>query len=313
MGEDDTHHGGPSRRTVLQIASLAGGLGLVPSSVTAGGRSSQSSSSQRDDSSALGDFETGLDAWTTTGRNSLHRVTSDEFPAGVTSGKHGLVVEVQGDAYPMISNRRRVRDADFATHPYLQADVFAATKQTTADIVLTFRLHHAAGRSAGGSKDSTSRGKDKLVEESEPTAVPQLGTQRVQWDMSSLSDEKLRTAKRLELTWYHEGHKPDGGHRGQTSGGFEYEGLVVFDNIRLSASPPVTAAMQLTQRKRQLHREHGMIIERVIEYRSPKSGRGRIVFADGYEASYEYEQFASGGYRYTIDGVTFEVGGGNNE
>lgn len=99
------------RRSLLQYTALAGRLGVLPTGTAVGRRSGQSSVGTNE--VVLGDFEDGLDGWTTTGTNELDRVTDDELPMGVVSGRHALVVEVDGDAHPMIENRRRVEAADF--------------------------------------------------------------------------------------------------------------------------------------------------------------------------------------------------------
>lgn len=187
-----------NRRTILQLATLAGGFGLVPSAGAASGTSDKSGAGRMSDGVVLGNFESNLDGWTTTGNNELTRAEEEAFPAGITSGGHGLVVEINGDTSPMIQNSRRVRDADFANNPYLRMDVLAAAEETDSALAFTFRLHHASANGGRGTSGQSSRG-DGPVEESETKMVSQLRPQTVQWDMSGLSDETLRTAKRLEI------------------------------------------------------------------------------------------------------------------
>lgn len=73
-----------------------------------------------------------------------------------------------------------------------------------------------------------------LVAESNEIVVSQGIPRRLRWNMAGLNDEKLRTAKRLEIVWYLQNHPPDGSHRGQGRGSFDYEGRVLFDDIRLT-------------------------------------------------------------------------------
>lgn len=302
-----------NRRRVLQLATLAGGLGMVPSGTAASGTPNGSASRRSTDGVVLGDFESDLDGWTTTGGIDLTRVNEAAFPAGVTNGDYGLVVEVNGDAYPMIENSRRVRNADFVNNPYLRMDVFTVVEETDSELVFTFRLHHTAGGGRGGSGGGSSQSKDVQVEESGEKTVTQLRPQTVQWDLTEVSDAALRTAKRLEIVWYLADHEPADGHRGKSNGEFEYRGMVVFDDIRLAASPQISESDLITRKKVELHRDHGMVVDRVIEQWSADSGRGTLVFADGYEAAYRFEQFDDGGSRYTLDGETFELESGTDE
>lgn len=53
-----------------------------------------------------------------------------------------------------------------------------------------------------------------------------------------------------------------------------------------------------------------MIVERVFEERSEGFERGRLVFVDGYETPYSFEAIGDDQFRYTLDGETFELGGG---
>ncbi|EMA14662.1 hypothetical protein [Haloarcula amylolytica] len=128
--------------------------------------------------------------------------------------------------------------------------------------------------------------------------------------MTDLPAETLQTAKRLEIVWYLEDHEPKGGHRGRTKGDFDYQGVVVFDDIRLSDAPPLDETQRQHRKKQDLNREHGMIVDRVFAERSATYERGTVVYADGTEIPYEFEVFDDGTYRYTIDGETFEFGGG---
>ena len=309
------------RRSVLQFTALAGGLGVFPSGVSAepGNRRPET------DEVVLGDFEDGLDGWRTNGGNELERVSEDEFPAAVVSGQHGLVVEVNGDMHPMIENKKRVKQSDLLNHPYLGMHVMALAEGTDSDLVFTFRLHHTANdsgngkggngssRGTGSNGNKSSGSKDVQVEESEPKEVLQLRPRTVQWDMTDLSDEVLRTAKRLEIVWYLEDHEPDGGHRGNSKGDFDYQGLVAFDDIRLSETAPVSEAKKKQQKRMALHRKHGMIVTRNFEERREGFERGTLIYADGTEVPYEYESLDGTGYRYTIDGERFEVDGGGDD
>lgn len=316
MGEGERYLERMDRRSLLQYTAAAGGLGMLPAETAAKGRSKRPGhNSSSSHSAVLGDFEDGLDGWTTNGGNELEQITEDDVPVGVTSGAHALAVEINGDAYPMIENTRRVRRADFTKHPHLGVHVVAVAESTDADLQFQFRLHHSAesgnppnanGSNSGGS----SRSKDVNVAESEWKSVSQLRPQELQWNMSGLPTDVRKTAKRLEIVWYLEGHKPDGGHRGRSEDGFEYNGFVFFDEIRLYESQPISDADQSLQVERNLHRDHGMIAEREFEMVREGLERGTLVFVDGTEVEYEFEVVDDDQFKHTIDGETFKIGGG---
>lgn len=296
------------RRAILKLAALGGGLGMVSSDVVAGQAGGSSAGPSSGDPSVLGDFEAGLDGWKTNGGNRLSRVTSDEVPAGVRSGEHALAVEVNGDLFPMIENKKRVKAADFTDEPYLGMYVLAVAEETDSDLVFRFRLHYAP--SGGKGSAGKGRGKNVNVEESEPIVVPQLRSRKVQWDMTGLSEDVLANAKRLEIVWYLADHEPTGSHRGKAKGGFDYRGLVVFDDVRMAASEPVSESQKSLQKRMDLHRAHGMIVERVFEEQTETLERGQLTYADGFTTTYAFEVLSEDRFEYTIDGETFLIGGG---
>lgn len=295
------------RRSVLQFATIAGGFKLLSQGAAA--RSNQSRRAAPDgEGTTLGDFESGLDGWRTTGRNELEQVENDDVPAGVVRGAHALSVSVNGDMYPMIENKKRVKGADFLENPYLQVHVLARVEETDSDIVFQFRLRHtqSGGNRSGKSDSKSQRRKSVTVVESDRQTVPQLTPRWLEWDMTDLPDQALKTANRLEIVWYVEDHEPSGNHRGRNEGDFEYHGQVVFDDVRIMESPPRTESQRERDAKRDLHREHGMIVKRTFEERTATSERGVFVFSDGTEVPYEYEILDNGKSRYTLDGETFE-------
>lgn len=312
MEEDNRLLESLKRRSLLQIATAAGGVGMLsPSVAAAPGQNNNGSNSGS--ITQLGDFETGLNGWTTNGGNKLRQSSSNEFPAGIDSGERALVTEVNGDLFPMIENKKRVKKADFSNNPYLRMHVLAQANDTDSDLSFQFRLHHTpvnGGKKKGRKKKrgDTPGSKDVNVKESDIKTVPQLRSKVVQWDMTDLSTEILEAATRLEIVWYLEEHEPDRGHRGRAKGEFDYDGIVIFDDIRLSDTIPVTESQQSHEKKRDLHSEHGSIADRVLEEQREGYERGTYVYSDGTEVPYEFE-LLSEGYRYVIDGESFEIGG----
>lgn len=299
------------RRTVLQLTSLAGGLGMLSSAVSASGNEDEAGRGRPNtETEILGDFESDFDGWTTTGGNKLERIFVDDFHAGVVTGQHGLLVDVNGDLHPMIENEQRVSNADFLEYPYLQMHVLTTAKTTDSDLHFSFRLHHSAPEANGPEGDGGTQNKDKLVVESDVKEVPQLEPTQVRWDMTDLSKKVLTTANRLEIVWHLEDYPPEGGHRGRSNGTFDYQGIVVFDDIRLFDTPPVSEEERLQDEKIGLHRKHGMLRDRTIQERSTGYERGSLTYSDGFTVSYSFEVLGDDQFQYTIGGKTFDLGGG---
>lgn len=308
MDDSEESQRSTNRRSVLQLTALAGGLGLVPSGATAGEGGSRGRNASAG-TTVLGDFEEGLDGWTTTGPNDLERVTETAVPTGVAAGEHALAVEIDGDSHPVVVNRRRVREADFVRTPHLRLHVLAQADGTDSDLLFRFRLHHAgdADRGDGGGRNR-GRGKEENVVESAWKRVAQLRPQKLQWDTSDVPDSIRERAKRLEIAWYLEDHAPADGHHGRNHGG-DYEGFVVLDDVRLFEADPTSETRRRNRKKRALHRDHGMITDREFEERREGYERGTLTFVDGTTVPYTFEVLEDGRFEYTVDGERFEIGG----
>lgn len=265
----------------------------------------------------LGEFSDGFDGWTTTGGNELTRVSEDEMPVAVQVGTHALAVEIDGDLHPMIENTRRVREADFVEHPYLQAHVAGFAEETNSEMVFKFRLHHTAAptddQENGNGGSGGDGGKDVLVEESDEQTAAQLHPHLLRWNLTDFDEEILATANRLEIVWYLEDHPPERGHRGRARGDFDYQGFVVIDDVRLTDDVTSGEAEASRDKKLALHRKHGMIVERTYEERTDAVERGTLLFGDGTEIPFTFEILDDGRFRYTIDGESFLLGGMSDE
>jgi hypothetical protein len=64
------------------------------------------------------------------------------------------------------------------------------------------------------------------------------------------------------------------------------------------------------QKKTDLHREHGAIVDRTFDDREERFERGTLVFSDGHTVAYSFEVLGPDRFEYTVDGETFELGGG---
>lgn len=293
-----------TRRNVMKSISAAGALMSLDELAI-----EQAIAAKNSDDVQLGKFSDGFDGWTTTGNNSLTRISKDEMPTAVQAGTHTLGVEIDGDLHPAIGNKKRVKKADFANHPYVMAHVLGYAEETDSDMVFTFRLHHTH-TPAGGQDDG---GKDVLVEESDEQTVGQFNPQYIRWDLSNFDEEVLRSANRLEIVWYLEEYPPKNGHSGQNRGDFDYQGLVAVDDIRLTDDVASEKTQASQEKRMSLHREHGTIVDRTFEKRTEDAESGTLVYADGSEVPYSFEVLDDGQFRYTIDGETFLLGGGDDE
>jgi len=123
--------------------------------------------------------------------------------------------------------------------------------------------------------------------------------------MSEISDDILNSVRKLEITWYPEEYEPTGGAEGR-NGESDYNGIVLFDDIRLSESQPISDSTRRSQKLRELNRNHGRLDRREIEEREEGFQRGSLVFADGASFPYTYE-ILSDKVEYTLDGEMFEL------
>ncbi|WP_141465614.1 hypothetical protein [Salinadaptatus halalkaliphilus] len=150
------------------------------------------------------------------------------------------------------------------------------------------------------------------VEESTEKTVSQLTPTRLRWDLSDLDDDILESAWLLEIVWYLEDHPP-WYHRLDTDRRFEYEGLVAFDDIRLTDDKSESESAASRTKQRKLHRNHGAVVNRTLEEHGEDFEAGTVEFADGAEVSYTFEVLGDGQFRYTIDGEAFDLGGEVND
>lgn len=304
MSENSNGIVSADRRTILK-GLAATGAAFATNSVPVQGRKKP-----KGDVTLLGGFGSGRDGWSTNGRNKLAQVSTSERPGIATQGNQALQVEITGDSYPMIENKSRVVKADFESHPYLTADVTPGlVSDTESGVTFQFRYHYADTDSTENrNTQSKKQEKSTLVVESDEITLPALFPSQLYWDMSELSDEALANPKRLEIVWYPTEHPPEGGARGQGSG-YDYQGKVFFDNIRLSdtVTDLSTSAIATNMQKYKLN--HGIITETDVESRSADVEKGDFVFSDGSRIPYAFEVVGEDEFVYTIDGEAFEMGG----
>lgn len=302
---------------MLQYGALSFGLGMFPlravSSSTSG--NAPQSGPTKAEVVKLGDFETDMDDWKTNGGNKLERISQDKYPVGVSSGEYALSVNMKGDLFPVIWRDKGIKNIDFLEYPYIRAHVVTLAENTDSDILAQFRVHHKPTK---GKKDSsngkngknTARASENNVTKSDLIEVPQITPEEIQWDMSELSDDIRKSVRRVEMVWYLEDHEPEGGPHGHLKGDFDYQGLILFDDIRLLRSVSNTDQRELRRKKRHLHRAHGMIIDRTFEQRSVGLESGTFVFSDGFSVEYTYETVSDQQFKYSLNGETFKIGGG---
>ncbi|PSQ46129.1 hypothetical protein BRD15_10130 [Halobacteriales archaeon SW_6_65_15] len=231
----------------------------------------------------LGVFENGYDGWSTTNSNSLSRVSYEQERAPVTQGENALEVTIDSDPEPTIQNESRIRGADLTGHPCLLADVLPTSVEgSDSAVTFRFRYHHTE---PGG------------VEESHEMTVDQGYGGRICWDMNELSDTKLENPDQLEVTWYPADHPP--------GSGFDYDGQVFVDNIRLTDDRNQVTRARITRKHRELERAYGSMIDQVIQSETDTTQDGVYKYGNGTEVSYHAEVLENGNIEETCDGETF--------
>ena len=305
-----------SRRVLLKTLGTTGSAAALGTGVTGGSVAARTESSNR-----LGSFDSSLDDWKTNGGNTLKRVSKNNFGAVVTSGDHAMGVGIDGDPYPMVW-RNDLGPVDFASNPYFVAEVYATTLDNDADVVFDLRLHYnpkgpgngnenrgkEAGKGGKRGTDNSPVGKPRVVS-SDPITVPQNTPQHLTWDMRDLPDETLTNARRFEIAWHPANHEPRKGPNGRGPG-YDYQGAVFLDSIRLESSQDVLASQRLTGTLSALEREYGSFKRVVTESADGGVETGYVEFLSGATVDYTFEILSDEQYRYTIAGETFDIGGG---
>lgn len=315
MKSKGSGHRLPRRALMKSIAGLGVATSLAPSTVAAAAAS---------DNVVLGEFEDDLDGWQTNGGVQLSRVSSAEEPTAVENGEYGLAVSSNGDTYPVIENKKRLKGANLVDTPYLLGRIRTPIIQEQTELTVLLRYHHLAtpANGAGGHGKGKGKGngasngkgpkhspgkKPVLVEEKQLT-VPLASRSAFFWDLSGLSEEKLETPQRLEIGWYVGDSAPRRGPRGKQHDGPDPK-TVYLDTIRLTSSRDFIDRAALTNYIDQLVLQH-----RDYRYESREffegGERGLFVFADGTEIDVRWEDLSPDKERYTIGGQVFKLGGG---
>ncbi len=274
---------------------------LLPSRVAAGGNRV-----------VLGDFETGTDGWRTNGGVELARVDGSTVPEAVAHGDYALRVDGNNDPKPMVETT--VRDADFATYPYLVADVYVARIDGyDGSVTFQFIFRHDRGGQQGETTDRKKGTSTKEQKANSPTAispeieVPQLYDLQLFWDMSDIPAEARERPHQLELTWSRTRGKGEGSE-GQGNAP-SYGAAVYLDNVRLTNSREAVEASALSAHLSRLRARH-QLPEYVFESASDGTERGRLEYVDGTTVPVTVAVEGSKKLRYTLDGTTYQLGGG---
>lgn len=231
----------------------------------------------------VGNYETSMDGWSTTGSSTLTRKSGSEEPAAVTRDDNTLEVAISGESNPSIECQERVSPANCVETSYLLADVLPAdVENSDSHVTFQFRYHHT---DPGG------------VEESPEMTVEQAAGGVLAWDLSSLSQSKLESSDRIEISWYPTDHPP--------SSGFDYNGRVLIDNVRLSSDLNEYTEGAFFQKHRELELAYGMRTDQVIQSESGTTQEGVYRYYDGTEIPYRLEKLADGDFEETVDGDTY--------
>lgn len=266
----------------LGAAGIAGpGLAALSGTVAAAG-------------TVIGDFETGLDDWKTSGGNELTRVDRATKPAPITRGESALAVTSDGDPQPAI--RKTIQDLNLTETPYLFADVLPdSVEGTDSPITFRFRYH--------------SRGPGGVVESPEISVRQRYGT-RLVWDMSDLNEAIRSSPKQIELAWYPEQHPPKTGPRGRGPG-FDYRGTTYVDNVRFGDNEERVELGRWRLKRREVRREYGFRTDKTVETLTETVQKGVVTYTDGTELPYRGEILDDGTLELTLDGEVFRFRGEN--
>lgn len=309
--EEKTQESKLYRRGFLQLSSMTVAAPLLS-------RSAEGANST-DSTTLLGGFETDLNGWQTNGGNELVRVTDEQFSGAVTQGSRGLAVDTDGDPFPMIENKTRVRKADFVDAPYLAADVLPVVEGIESDVIFQFRYHHGdtpastngGKKNENGNDDSNNGNGEKpvLVVESPKRRVRQFSGSRIYWDMTGIDEAKRAEPHRLELMWYPADHPPNHGPRGRGSG-FDYKGITLIDHIHLSSDPSDIDGPALSNTLRDLRMKHGALVAVETETLTDDAETGQFVYTDGFEIAYAFRIVTPDKFIYTVGNDEFKLGSG---
>lgn len=274
-----------SRRSVLRGLGVAGVAGPGLTAVSGGAVAT---------GTVIGDFETGLDGWTTSGGNDLARVDRSAESAPVTRGESALAVTSADDPQPAIG--KEIQTLDLTETPYLYADVLPESVAGT-DSLVTFRFRYY------------SEVADEVIESPEISVRQRYGI-RLVWDTSGL-DERVRAAPtQLELAWYPADYPPKTGPRGRGPG-FDYQGTTYVDNVRAGDDDERVELGRWRLKRRELRRERGFRANKTVDTLTDTVQEGIVTYTDGTELPYRGEILDDGTLELTIDGERFEFRGGS--
>ena len=277
-----THGGTQLARISMSDTEWSGG-GIGYDAYPSSGTSAHFDYVSIDKATQLGAFEEGYDGWSTTGSNSLGRVSYTQERAPVTQGENALEVTIDSDPEPTIKNEKRIRHADLENYPCLLADVLPSSVQNSdSPVNFRFRYRHT---DPGG------------VEESPEMTVKQQYGGQICWDMSGLSSTKLANPDYLEIVWYPTDHPP--------GSGFDYDGVVYVDNVQITDEQNQVTQARKTRKHRELERAHGPMIDQVIQSETDTAQDGVYKYNNGTEVSYHAEVLQNGNIEETCDGETF--------
>lgn len=257
-----------------------GGIGFLQSMLSSTG-TSYYDSVQLDP--IIGNYETSLDGWSATGTSTLARKTGDQEPAAVTRDAKTLEVTISSESNPSIECQERVAPANCEKTPYLLVDVLPAEVQNSdSHVTFQLRYHHT---DPGG------------VEELPEITVEQTHGGVLAWDLSGLSQSKLESSDRIEISWYPTDHPP--------SSGFDYNGRVLIDNVRLTSDSNEFTEGAFFQKRRELELARGLQVDQVVQSQTATTQDGVYQYYDGTEVAYQTEKIADGVIEQTVDGETF--------
>ncbi|TYL36077.1 hypothetical protein CV102_24370 [Natronococcus pandeyae] len=279
-----------SRRDVLKALSI-GGVGSVMGGMPVG----SATAANGGDGEFFTDFSDGYEGWRSRGPLRENRIEAGDTPT-IQTGDYGLQVPFTNSRAGYIRNDKRAREASFIDNQYLLARVTTSATGTNSPLVFGARLHYTGprneentgngnrnGRANGNKHGDNSADDEQQVVESQPIVVLQGSSRYLYWDLSELDENVRQNVRRLELTWVFNDHPPSENRSDRGNDEYDHYGTVLFDHVRLSNDDAEVTKLAFEDKKTELSRYHGSVVERDIVRETDNMVFGHQIYSDDTE------------------------------
>lgn len=276
-----------SRRSVLKSVGVAIPTASFSAPIPGlGGTTSQSAADGR--TISIGDFEGSRDGWEAVGPHMTTFVDNATVPAAVITGEQALAVDIRGTPRVELRNDNQLVNVDLLSRPYIVATLVPAVRTETVQV--QFRL-----RGGGPQAHSSTR------------TYPAGLRNRIYWNLTDVPPKARSRATQLsiEISLSADERQPSPGDEGPPSRGFLF-----LDGVRVTDDPGLIGRIASRNALRDLTLERGIIAGFEPSARTETTEEGVIEFSRGASVPYAFRIVGDRQYEYTINGETFETGGG---